>query len=62
MPLCRRPFAPDQSIATKRVKLATGMGGQMTRPYGGPNWTGLVAAVLMLVLIWAAVRLFAGDG
>ena len=54
--------APVNARKVFEAELATGMGGQMTRPYGGPNWTGLVAAVLMLVLIWAAVRLFAGDG
>ena len=54
--------APVNARKVFEAELATGMGGQMTRPYGGPNWTGLVAAVLVLVLIWAAVRLFAGDG
>ncbi len=58
----RYAHAPVNARKVFEAELATGMGGQMTRPYGGPNWTGLVAAVLMLVLIWAGVRLFAGDG
>ena len=58
----RYAHAPVNARKVFEAELATGMGGQMARPYGGPNWTGLVAAVLMLVLIWAAVRLFAGDG
>ena len=58
----RYAHAPVNARKVFEAELATGMGGQMTRPYGGPNWTGLVAAVLVLVLIWAAVRLFAGTG
>ncbi len=58
----RYAHAPVNARKVFEAELATGMGGQMARPYGGPNWTGLVAAVLVLVLIWAAVRLFAGDG
>jgi cytoskeleton protein RodZ len=58
----RYAHAPVNARKVFEAELATGMGGQMTRPYGGPNWTGLVAAVLVLVLVWAAVRLFAGDG
>jgi hypothetical protein len=34
----------------------------MRRPYGGASWTGLIATVLVLVLVWAMVRLFAGSG
>jgi cytoskeleton protein RodZ len=58
----RYAHAPVNARKVFEAELATGMGGQMTRPYGGPNWTGLVAAVLVLVLVWAGVRLFAGDG
>jgi cytoskeleton protein RodZ len=58
----RYAHAPVNARKVFEAELATGMGGHMARPYGGPSWTGLVAAVLMLVLVWAAVRLFAGSG
>jgi cytoskeleton protein RodZ len=58
----RYAHAPVNARKVFEAELATGMGGHMPRPYGGPNWTGLVAAVLLLVLVWAGVRLFAGDG
>ncbi len=58
----RYAHAPVNARKVFEAELATGMGGQMTRPYGGPNWTGLVAVVLLLVLVWAGVRLFAGEG
>ena len=37
------------------------MTGSMRSTVGGPNWALLVAVVLGLVLVWSAVRLFAGD-
>jgi hypothetical protein len=43
------------------AELATGMTGTRRTTVGGPNWALLVAAVLALVLVWSAVRLFAGD-
>ncbi len=53
--------APINARRVFEAELATGMGGQMRRPYGGASWTGLVATVLVLVLVWAMVRLFAGG-
>lgn len=53
--------APVNARKVFEAELATGMGGQMRRPYGGASWTGLIATVLVLVLVWAMVRLFAGD-
>jgi cytoskeletal protein RodZ len=53
--------APINARKVFEAELATGMGGQMRRPYGGASWTGLIATVLVLVLVWAMVRLFAGD-
>ena len=58
----RYAHAPVNARKVFEAELATGMGGHMTRPYGGPNWTGLVAVVLLLVLVWAGVRLFSGEG
>lgn len=53
--------APINARKVFEAELATGMGGQMRRPYGGASWTGLVVTVLALVLIWAMVRLLAGG-
>ncbi len=53
--------APINARNVFEAELATGMGGQMRRPYSGASWTGLVGAVLVLVLVWAVVRLFAGG-
>ena len=53
--------APINARKVFEAELAVGMGGQMRRPYGGASWTGLVATVLVLVLVWAMVRLFAGG-
>jgi cytoskeletal protein RodZ len=53
--------APINARKVFEAELATGMGGQMRRPYGGASWTGLIATVLVLVLVWAMVRLFAGG-
>ena len=54
--------APINARKVFEAELATGMGGQMRRPYGGASWTGLIATVLVLVLVWAMVRLFADTG
>ena len=53
--------APINARKVFEAELATGMGGQMRRPYGGASWTGLVVTVLALVLVWAMVRLLAGS-
>jgi hypothetical protein len=37
------------------------MTGSMRSTVGGPNWVLLIGVVLTLVLVWSAVRLFAGD-
>jgi hypothetical protein len=53
-------------VSAKRVfeaELATGMKGTVRGGgLGGPNWTLLIGAVLLLVLVWSGVRLFAGEG
>ena len=35
----RYAHAPVNARKVFEAELATGMGGQITRPYGGPNWT-----------------------
>ena len=57
----RYATAPVNARRVFEAELATGMTASRRSSVGGPNWALLVAAVLALVLIWSAVRLFAGD-
>jgi cytoskeleton protein RodZ len=57
----RYATAPVNARRVFEAELATGMTGSMRSTVGGPNWTLLVGMVLALVLVWSAVRLFAGD-
>jgi cytoskeletal protein RodZ len=57
----RYATAPINARRVFEAELATGMTGSMRSTVGGPNWALLVGAVLMLVLVWSGVRLFAGD-
>jgi hypothetical protein len=57
----RYATAPVNARRVFEAELATGMIGSRRAAVGGPNWALLVAAVLALVLVWSAVRLFAGD-
>jgi cytoskeletal protein RodZ len=57
----RYATAPVNARRVFEAELATGMTGSMRSTVGGPNWTLLVGVVLALVLVWSAVRLFAGD-
>jgi cytoskeleton protein RodZ len=43
------------------AELATGMTGSMRSTVGGPSWALMVAAVVVLVLVWAVMRLFASE-
>lgn len=50
----------DAPISPRRVfeaELATGAHGLMRGTRGGPNWSVLIAAVMMLVLAWSVARL-----
>lgn len=57
----RYATAPVNARRVFEAELATGMTSTRRGAVGGPNWALLVAAVLALVLVWSAVRLFAGD-
>ena len=58
----RYATAPVNARRVFEAELATGMTGSMrSTTAGGPNWMLLVAVVLSLVLVWSAVRLFAGT-
>ena len=57
----RYATAPVNARRVFEAELATGMTGSMRSTVGGPNWTLLVGVVLALILVWSAVRLFAGD-
>ena len=58
----RYATAPVNARRVFEAELATGMTGSMrSTAAGGPNWALLIGVVLSLVLIWSAVRLFAGD-
>lgn len=58
----RYATAPINARKVFEAELATGMTGSMrSTVHGGPNWFLLVGVVLSLVLVWSAVRLFAGD-
>lgn len=59
----RYASAPVTARSVFEAELATGLTGTI-RGTGvrGPNWALLVGVVLLLVLVWSAVRLLAGDG
>jgi hypothetical protein len=59
----RYASAPVTARSVFEAELATGLTGTI-RGTGvrGPNWALLVGVVLLLVLLWSAVRLLAGDG
>jgi cytoskeleton protein RodZ len=58
----RYATAPINARRVFEAELATGMTGSMRSTVGGPNWALLVGVVLVLILVWSGVRLFAGDG
>jgi hypothetical protein len=57
----RYATAPVNARRVFEAELATGLTGSMRSTVGGPNWTLLVGAVLVLILVWSGVRLFAGS-
>lgn len=57
----RYATAPINARRVFEAELATGMTGSMRRTVGGPNWGLLVGVVLVLVLVWGLVRLFAAE-
>ncbi len=58
----RYATAPVNPRRVFEAELATGLSGSARRRSGGPSWSLLVGLVLVLVLVWSAVRLFAGEG
>jgi hypothetical protein len=57
----RYATAPINARRVFEAELATGMTGSTRSAAGGPNWALLVGAVLVLVLVWGVVRLFASE-
>ncbi len=57
----RYATAPISPRRVFEAELATGLTGSMRSTRGGPNWALMIGAVLTLVLIWSAVRLFSVD-
>jgi cytoskeleton protein RodZ len=57
----RYATAPINARKVFEAELATGMTGSMRSTIGGPNWTLLVGVVLVLVMTWGVVRLFASE-
>jgi cytoskeletal protein RodZ len=57
----RYATAPINARKVFEAELATGMTAGTRRSLGGPSWAMLVAAVLVLGITWAAVRLFASE-
>jgi hypothetical protein len=57
----RYATAPVNPRRIFEAELASGLSGTARRGSGGPSWSLLVGIVLVLVLVWAAVRLFAGE-
>jgi cytoskeleton protein RodZ len=57
----RYATAPINARRVFEAELATGMTGSMRSTVGGPNWALLVGVVLVLVMVWGAVRLFASE-
>ncbi|WP_090860148.1 helix-turn-helix domain-containing protein [Nocardioides lianchengensis] len=50
--------APVEARQVFEAELATGAHGSIRGTRGGPNWSVLVAAVMVLVLAWSIARLF----
>jgi transcriptional regulator with XRE-family HTH domain len=57
----RYATAPINAKRVFEAELAAGMTGSMRSTIGGPSWGLLVVVVLVLGLVWGAVRLFAGQ-
>ena len=57
----RYATAPINARRVFEAELATGMTGSMRSTVGGPNWALLVGVVLVLVMTWGVVRLFASE-
>jgi cytoskeletal protein RodZ len=57
----RYATAPISPRRVFEAELATGLTGSMRKTTGGPSWTLLIAVVLLLVLVWSAIRLFSVD-
>jgi hypothetical protein len=57
----RYATAPINARRVFEAELATGMTASTRSAAGGPNWALLVGAVLVLVLVWGVVRLFASE-
>jgi len=57
----RYATAPINARRVFEAELATGMTGSMRGTVGGPNWALLVGVVLVLVMTWGVVRLFASE-
>ena len=57
----RYATAPINAKRVFEAELAAGMTGSMRSTIGGPSWGLLVGVVLLLGLVWGAVRLFAGQ-
>jgi cytoskeleton protein RodZ len=57
----RYATAPINARRVFEAELATGMTGSMRSTVGGPNWSLLVGVVLVLVMTWGVVRLFATE-
>ena len=57
----RYATAPISPRRVFEAELATGLTGSMRSTRGGPNWALMIGAVLTLVLVWSAVRLFSVD-
>jgi cytoskeleton protein RodZ len=57
----RYATAPVSARRVFEAELATGMTGSMRRTAGGPNWALLVGVVLLVVMTWGVVRLFAAE-
>jgi cytoskeletal protein RodZ len=57
----RYATAPINARRVFEAELATGMTGSMRSTVGGPNWSLLIGVVLVLVMTWGVVRLFATE-
>jgi len=57
----RYATAPINARKVFEAELATGMTGSVRGTVGGPNWALLVGVVLVLVMAWGVVRLFASE-
>lgn len=53
--------APVSARRVFEAEMSTGLTGSIRSTSGGPNWSLLVGAVLLLVLVWSGARLFADD-